>query len=332
MRSSLVALASSILLWSQPCRAADSTATDTLRLRPDEFRYGGDPRYTVLGDTPLRETDIRVLPTIGLGVGVAALGVGLHITQSNAWWKDDRGPFHFQEDWQYAKQVDKFGHMLSGYMMSTLFSDVLMDCGFAHESAMWIGAGLGLSYQTYVEVEDGFAKDWGFSPSDAISNVLGAGMTVAQYYVPYLQNFTPRWNYIPSRWTGDNALNVRPANFIDDYNSATFWLAMNVDNMLPAEAADVWPDWLMVSVGYGIRDFDVRDASGRLLEPTARFMVGLDYNWLRIIPESSIGPLNYVRRILNHIRFPGPTLEFGPNGPTFRFLYPITISLGDLRF
>lgn len=301
---------------------------DTLFVPRSAFMYADNPRYTFFGNTPRYETDIQALPTIALGVGYASLAVSLHIIQTNAWWSGDRGSFHIVEDWETVNQVDKCGHMYSGYMMSSLLSNMLMDCGFSQEPAVLIGSGMGLAYQTYVEVEDGFAKHWGFSPSDAYANIAGAGFHVAQYYVPFLQNFTPRWSYVPAEWVGDRTINERPRTFIDDYNSATFWLAVNVNNLLPQSAESLWPDWLMLSVGYGIRNYGILDDTGAYLPLKSRFMIGLDYDWVKIIPESRIGIVNFLRQCLNNIRLPGPTLEFGPDGTQFRVLYPFKISVG----
>jgi len=304
---------------------------DSTYLFPDEFSYAGVPRTTFLGSQPLRESSIQPLPTAIIGGAYLGFAVALHVVQANAWWKDERGPFHILDDWEYAFQVDKFGHAFGGYTMSWLLGDMLMDCGLDVEAATITGGALGLAYQTYVEVLDGYATRWGFSPSDAAANAFGSGFYVAQNYVPFLQNFTPRWNYTPPQWTGDLALNNRESNFIDDYNSATFWLAVDVDRMLPQSLETYWPDWMMLSVGYGIRNYEHKLPDGSMADPYARWMVGLDYNWMRIIPPLP-GVLNFFRQALNHIRIPGPTIEFSNRGTRFHFLYPFVISVANIRF
>jgi hypothetical protein len=108
---------------------------------------------------------------------------------------------------------------------------------------------------------------------------------------------------------------------------------MDVDRMLPRDIAASWPDWMMLSVGYGIRDYDhIPQGAMEPLEPTRRFMVGLDYNWARIIPDSDIGIVNYIRQLLNHMKLPGPTLEFSHSGTRFHLLYPFRIGIGGIRF
>lgn len=308
------------------CTARLSAQSDSLYLRPDEFRYADNQRYTMFGGTPRRVTEIQPIPTIALGAGLTGLAVGLHIHQRNAWWPGgDSATFRFKEDLEYARGLDKWGHVFSSYITATFAGDALMESGFDRRTATWIGGATGLAYTLYVEVMDGFARDWGFSPSDAIADVVGSSFYVAQEYVPYLQNFTLRWSYVPASWVGYPVSNQRQKTFIDDYNSTTFWLACNVNNMLPASAAEYWPDWMMVSVGFGVRNYDVVDANGREVGATRRYLIGLDYDWVKIIPPSSIGVLNYLRQALNYIRLPGPTLEIGDDGVKVGVFYPFAI-------
>lgn len=320
MRSRLICLFVSILL-AQVCTAA---VDDSVYIPRSLFRYADNQRYTITGGTPRIESELQAWPAIGIGVGLTTLVVGLHLYQKNAWWPDN-AEFHVQEDLEYARGLDKCGHIYTTYVMSTFCGDLLTECGLNQSASMWGGAGMGLAYTLYVEIEDGYAAEWGFSPSDAIADVVGASFYVAQNQIPFLQNFTPRWSYVPAAWVGDPVSNNRQKIFIDDYNSTTFWLACNVNNLLPAKAAEFWPDWLMFSVGYGIRKYDVVDANGTPVGVTTRFLFGLDYDWVKIIPESPIGVVNYLRQALNYIRLPGPTLEVGAEGVKFGLLYPFAI-------
>lgn len=305
--------------------------TDSTYLSPDEFRYANWHRAMPFWGMPRRETDIQTIPTIAVGTFYAGLLYGIHALQKDAWWADERGPFHIQEDWEYAKQIDKLGHFYGGYAMSMMFGDMLLECGFDVNTAAVIGSLMGVSYQTYIEIQDGYAKKWGFSPSDAYSNLAGAAYYTAVHYLPFLQNFSPRWSYIPPSWSGEQDINVRPTNFIDDYNGTTFWLGCNIHNLLPMDYKHYWPEWLILSVGYGIRDYGRVDSQGDHISVTPRFLIGLDYNWQKILPELP-STLNYARYFMNFFRLPGPTLELGPGGTRFRLLFPIQISIGNIGF
>ncbi len=301
-------------------------------LSPDKFTYAGERRYTLDGLLPNTHTEIR--PTSAAVLGGIYLGTltWLHFHQANAWWSKDRGKFHFEEDWVYALQVDKAGHFYGGYLISYLMSEGLLASGFSWDDASIWGTALGIAYQTYVETEDGFATSWGFSPSDWYADAAGSLFFLAQHYVPALQNITPKWQYIPSEWTGKPVLSSRPRTFIDDYNSSTFWWSVNVYNILPDNMKKYWVPWLDLSLGYGA---DAIDAAGSGGPPdqlaTRRYMVGLDYNLVKILPSGGWF-WNWFRQSLNYIKLPSPAIEFKNNVTRFYLMYPFRISVGDFRF
>ncbi len=288
----------------------------------EEFTYAGHRRYTIDGGRPLLKTNIKPIPTAIVGGLYTGLFIVLHQAQS-VWWGDN-ATFKIIEDWDFALQADKAGHFFGGYLASYAMHESFLASGFSWETSVWAGGAMGLLYQSYVEAMDGYAKGWGFSFSDEYFNTLGAGFFVAQHYVPFLQNFQPKWQFIPADITGDrprkNALVA--GNFIDDYNSSTFWMSVNVNNMLSESVEQYWPDWLMLSVGYGARNIE----TGYDNERARRIMIGFDYNLVELLPD---GPnwWNWVRQTVNHFKFPAPTLEFSRGITTFRILYPFQIRL-----
>ncbi len=298
-----------------------------------DFVYAGDMRYTLNGKPARRITSIDPLTASIVGAFYAGAVVGLHINQRNAWWSGERGPLHAQEDWTSALQVDKVGHAFGGYYMSYMIGEFLMGTGFSWETATQLGAGLGFLYQFYVEIEDGYSKAWGFSPSDIYANTAGAMFFLAQHYVPFLQYFTPKWQYTPSQWLGKPQI-VRPSTFIDDYNSTTVWLSADVYNLLPKEAQAYWPKWLGIAVGYGGDAIDANpDPNG---PPDAlsrrRVIVGLDINIVRLLPDGGWF-WNWLRQSLNMaVKLPAPAIEFSSTGTRGYLLYPFSISISGVRF
>lgn len=306
-------------------------ASDSLYLSPEEFKFADDQRYTLSGGTPRRYTQLQPTSVVAFGAAYTGLFVFLNYHMSNSWWQRSVD-FRVIEDGDYARNADKAGHAYTGYIASTVCGDLLMECGFDYNTSTWLGAAMGLGYMSYVEYQDGHGANWGFSPSDAIANAAGSAIYVARNLSPFAQNFMPRWSYMPAKFVGDLPTNGREVTALDDYNSTTFWLACNVHNLLPASAQRYWPDWMMLSVGYGIRNYEVYPTlpdgtlSGSPLPIKRRFLIGIDYNWVKIIPESkSLGFLNYLRQGLNYVRLPGPTLEFGDDGVQFGLLYPFAI-------
>ncbi len=325
----------STVSYGQSCDSlsGSSHSTPSIYLSADKFTYAGEKRYTLNGLPPNLKTEIR--PTSAAILGGIYLGAiaWLHVHQANAWWNKDRGSFHFEEDWVYALQVDKAGHFYGGYLISYLLSEGMIASGFSWDEGTIWGTALGIAYQTYVETEDGFAKSWGFSPSDWYADAAGSLFFLAQHYVPALQNITPKWQYIPTEWTGKPELSTRPKTFIDDYNSSTFWWSVNVYNIIPENMKKYWVPWLDISIGYGA---DAIDAASTTNGPpdqlaTRRYMIGLDYNLVKLLPEGGWF-WNWFRQSLNYIKFPSPAIEFKNNVTRFYLMYPFRITLGNVTF
>lgn len=239
---------------------------------------------------------------VGAITGVTAGAfVWLHNYQSNAWWKDQRGKFHFNNDWDYALSADKAGHFFDGLFVQTLYQGAFEWAGFKQTTAMWIGAGFSIIYMTDIEIEDGFATDWGFSPGDEIFNIAGALYPIAQYYWKPLRNFNFKWSYYPSE---DLTAGSKNGVFLDDYNGQTMWLTVDVNNLLPKKAKKYWPEIINLTFGYGVDNYT--DYSKRY----QNWYVGLDLNWEKIIPGNSKFML-WFKKVINHFRFlPLPAIRF----------------------
>ncbi|HAW09085.1 MAG TPA: hypothetical protein DCW42_07990, partial [Bacteroidetes bacterium] len=139
---------------------------DTSKYIPkNEFIYADDSKYTLTGELPLKETNIKLLPTAIVGTTTLGIFIIQHELQQNTIWKEV-GKFHFAEDIQYALWADKFGHFYGGYFIGYLFNETLLTCGFSDDLSTILGGVMSLSYQTYVEMLDGMSVNWGFSPSD----------------------------------------------------------------------------------------------------------------------------------------------------------------------
>jgi hypothetical protein len=206
-------------------------------------------------------------------------------------------------------------------MFSYGMDEALKTSGVDYNSSALYGSIFGLAYQTYVETEDGFAKDWGFSPSDWYFDFIGPAFYLAQHYVPSLQNITPKWQYIPTEWTTKADIN-RPKTFFDDYNSTTFWYSININNILPDNLKKYWVPWLNIAVGYGA-DSDLKPNS---LGPPdqqniRRFIIALDYNLVKLLPEGG-SFWNWFRQTLNYMKFPSPAVQFSNGVVKFYLMYP----------
>lgn len=295
-----------------------------------DFYYANSKRYSITGDLPLAETStdvykIGIFSAVNIGIFTAQ-----HIAQKNTIWADG-AKFRIIEDGNYALYADKGGHIIGAYLTSKLYADMFSEIGINWELSNILGSAMGIAYSGYIEIMDGYGENFGFSPSDMYANIFGSSFFLLQYYVPFLQNFTPKFTYIPADWHGDNRRQPHFA-FIDDYSSHTMWMSLNVNNILPNQYKKYWPKWLQLSFGFAVRNlcdpsnpnFDC--ANSRIYDSNVagnpKFILALDYNLVEIFPEMG-APFDWIIQSLNVIKFPAPAIEFGET-TQFKLLYPFS--------
>ena len=123
-------------------------------------------------------------------------------------------------------------------------------------------------------------------------NLGGIGYGWLQTEVPILRNFNFKWSYVPE------AGYEFPPHFTRYYDAHTYWLAFNVNELLPSSMEQYWPDFLQLAVGYGVDDY-VEKREG---------VVGFNIN-LEVFPVSDENLL-LVQRTLNMFHIPAPAVKF----------------------
>lgn len=308
-----------------------------------KFVYADNQRFTFTGTPALINSKIKPFNVAAILGSYSLIFYVQHSMQQNTIWKEV-GPFHIYEDIQYALWVDKFGHFYGGYATSYLLSEMLMLSGTGWETSTLLGGLLGLSYMTYVEVLDGYSKGFGFSPSDFYADVAGAGFFVAQYYLPILQNFSPKFEYVNPKWLGE--LDRLPHDsFIDNYSAQSFWLSINIRNLIGGKFKQYVPDWINLAVGYaayslctsdwktGEFPYDKKDSYpvNDITAGNRKLIIALDYDLVKLLPD---GPpfWNWMKQSLNLFKLPSPALEIGFEGKTKLYLlYPFEFRLSGFR-
>lgn len=326
-----------IICAEESIEPADSSiAVDRDKYLPDSlFTFAGSPMYTITGDKPLLETRLRPVTASIVGASYIGLFYLQHQLQMNTIWKE-QGDFKFMEDGQYALYSDKAGHVFGAYLTSYFFRETFVVSGMSWEMSNILGAALGLSYSTYVEILDGFGVNWGFSPTDFYADIGGAALFLGQYYWPFLQNFTPKFMYFPADWHGEMPRKNADA-FIDDYSSHTLWLSVNVHNLLPDNMKPYWPDWLELSFGYAARNLcapqhgcdeytsklHTFDNGAIRVYGDPKFIIALDYNLAKLLPEGG-SFWNWTKQTLNWFKLPSPAVEIGSD-VRFFLVYPFPL-------
>jgi hypothetical protein len=99
------------------------------RITQSEYMQGGSPLHTMTGKLPYRQTHVSTSTISIFGGGLVALATGITWYQQK-WYPDStKGPFNFQQDIGYSKELDKFGHAFGGYMASYCSNEALSPPG-----------------------------------------------------------------------------------------------------------------------------------------------------------------------------------------------------------
>jgi hypothetical protein len=312
---------------STPKRAVDESigvidsthAGEPPRLTQAEYQFAGQPRYTMNGELPYRETNIKPATLASFGGALLVLAGSITWYQQ-AWYPDStKAPFHFQTDWGYSKQFDKAGHMFGGWMSSYCSYEAFIASGFDRDDAALWGSLGGLFFQTVMEVQDGFFS-YGFDPTDAISNAIGSGYFYAQQKIPVLQYFSPKWSVGPNpRDSAREASQIRSRLIVDDYDRQDVWLSAKMHYLLPDAWKPYWPKWLCLAVGAGARDVELIG-----YQPYRELHFALDYDLVEMLPDlGSFG--NWLVQSLNNFKLlPAPALQVWPH-VQFKLLYPFKL-------
>lgn len=272
------------------------------------------------------KTKIDYVSLAGVGISYSYLIYKINQYYANTWWKSDSnyindGSFNVVQDNTYARNIDKIGHAYGAALISHFISAGLEASNFDEEKAVWVGGLSGLAMQLYVEIQDGYAPidkitqkpKWGFSPGDAISDVLGASYFVARYYFPVLNNFQLRASYFPSKElrNGDKPDN----NISDDYEGQKMWLAFRMKNLLPKSISEYWPSFLMLSVGYfvsGIGDYSYEKS----IKQNYYLAFDIDVETIPLYGKF----WSFIKNTLNYLHFPMPGIKISDKGISFALI------------
>lgn len=256
----------------------------------------------------LNGTKVNYVKFSSIVLFTVGAGVWLHNYQRNSWWAGQRGQFHIQNDWAYAQSADKLGHFFDGAFIAKLYSGAFEWSGFSQKTSMWMGTLFSLAYMTDIEIEDGFAHDWGFSPGDALFNTLGAFYPVLQNAYEPLTDFNFKWSYFPSQALTQG---TKKGAFLDDYDGQTMWLSIGVHRFLPKSFKKYWPDFFNIAIGYGVKDHI------DLSKVYENWYISLDYDLRKMLPGNSKFMV-WFKDVINHFRIiPAPGIKINKNGTEF---------------
>lgn len=275
-----------------------------------------DPEYI--------HSEISVPKAVGVAsTTLLAYGAAYWFVFNEGWWDEQGHDFHFENDFDYALNLDKLGHFASGVVMGELFYEGYRWAGFS-EFYSYLFAGLSaMSTHIAIDVKDGFAEKWGFSIFDVLSGSIGGFLPMAERYVPVFKYVDLKWSY----WINSDAYyernrkgknHVSNGVFTDDYVNQTFWASFKPYRMLPAAARRYYPSWLAVAAGISIDEgVFIKHYEGT---PHREVYIALDYDLEALRPQSRWA--RTLVRFMNYFKLPAPTVQVYPETHFF-WLYPI---------
>lgn len=240
------------------------------------------------------------------------------------WYKDyPRSGFHFKNDNNDWKQMDKMGHLMTSYYVGKVGMEVLDWAGISKKNQLIYGATYGFAFLTAVEVLDGFSKEWGASSGDIIANVAGSGLLIGQELLWNEQRITLKYSFHQTKYAKQRP-NTLGENYIQqalkDYNGQTYWLSANIWSF---NKKSKFPKWLNVAFGYGAEGMlygNSNTANSILQDPYRQFYLSLDVDLSKIKTNSEF--LKTIFSVVNFIKIPAPALEINTKGSIkFHYLY-----------
>ena len=243
-----------------------------------------------------------------------AYGAAYWLVFEKGWWDDERSHFHFENDFDYALNLDKFGHFAAGVMLGEIFYEGYYWAG-ASEFQSYLFAGLSaMATHVAIDVKDGYSPEWGFSIFDVLSGTLGGFLPMAERYIPLSKYVDLKWSY----WINTKAYYRQSDTgiFTDDYCNQTFWASFKPYRLLPSAARKYYPSFLAIAAGLSI---DEKVFTGEP-HPRREVYIALDYDLEAFRPQGRLA--RQVVKFLNYFKLPAPTIQVYPEFHWY-LLYPV---------
>ncbi|MBI3189950.1 MAG: DUF2279 domain-containing protein [Ignavibacteriales bacterium] len=265
------------------------------------FRQSSTPSFQTTDDTSIVQSEISPF-RFGLVVGASAGIITLaHLQNYNSWWKGERAPFHLDNDENANLYADKFGHFYFSYVASDIMSRSFHWSGMEEQDAAMLGGGLALAFQLYVEVEDAFHPNLGFSLGDGVADALGAALPALRLEYPSLNTLSLKWSAIPSpRFQRGDFRTI-----IDDYESQYYWLSVNIKDALGKSSPGFIPSFLNLALGYGVKNLSINE------NKESELYLSLDIDFTKLPGDGAF--LHSIKHILNYFHAPMPTIRIAPS-------------------
>ncbi len=253
---------------------------------------------------------------------------------SNLLWYqyENFSQFHCFDDWQEWKQMDKLGHLLATFHLSSLIYTVL---GYLLQKKIQLlpqrnliifSAFVGFLLLSSIEILDGFAPNYGASLYDLVANTFGASLFALQKI--YFDKFflLPKFSFHFTQFASQrpNVLgNHQLMQIFKDYNGQTYWYCIPLSLFFWGKRFYRWTNYIHLAFGYNANEMIFgRDNQNQAigLLPTRRYFISFDLHFPAF--SSKYRLVNSLILFINIIKFPFPTLEWNErDGFVWHWIY-----------
>ena len=192
-----------------------------------------------------------------LRIGSAGVAVTYASSMSilyQTWYKPyDSGKFHFFNDLEEWKGMDKFGHIQTSWFVAQWLQQLQNEAGLNKKQSSWRSVLIPFAYMSTIEVFDGFSSGWGFSWSDMAANSLGLSLFAVQQRKWQTQHVLLKYSYQDSpepTWRPSLLGQNKSEQLLKNYNGQTYWMSYPIARILPFSGK--MPSYILLSLGTGI--------------------------------------------------------------------------------
>ncbi|MFY8161871.1 MAG: DUF2279 domain-containing protein [Candidatus Kapaibacteriota bacterium] len=244
---------------------------------------------------------------LGATIGTFAI---TQIYQYEDYWgkRNDFTVMDWKTEYDDALCADKFGHFYFTYGLTKLYTNGFQWTGMDEKSSTFYSSIIALSYQTYVEIQDGFSTGQpylGFSRGDIIANFAGAIYPNLQVRYDYLKNYNMKISFNKSK----NYDKIGYQNVTMDYESTYHWLSIDIYNQLSDESKKYWTPYINLAIGHSVKNIDRYGVGNH------EVYLSLDWNLepLREYYDKDNHLLNSILTFIGLYKLPAPAVKIYPN-------------------
>lgn len=261
---------------------------------------------TVLTEKQIKTRTKTIAYTSGALYGLSLIGM------YQLWYKNtENTSWHFFNDNPEWKQVDKLGHFYTAFHISRMGTSIFNWSGIDKKKAIWYGGLMGFTFQTTIEILDGFQKEYGASWGDLIANTTGSLGVIGQELAWGEIRIMPKISYHASPYASQRPKTLGSTwneRMLKDYNGQTYWFSFDIYAFTKDSS---FPKWLNLAVGYGAHEMvfgrdEENMANGYY--PYRQYYLALDLDLMHFKTKSKF--INTCLYLLSSLKFPAPTLEW----------------------